>query len=380
MSVAGQTAARCGRCAFCVASCPVFDATLRQALGPRAKVFLLQRLLDGEADMTPQIAEAFQLCTHCGQCEATCPAGVPVLDFVDQGRGMALERGAGPPGLSTALTSLQRDQNPLGHPRAKRRDLWPEDVSPPEPGQTLFWAGCMAAYQDVKVLPATLKIFEALGEPVHSLAGGEGCCGYPVWLAGDRSAFEVIARRNQEALAAPARIVTPCAGCLAAFERIYPESGVETAPVVHFIQWLAEKLAQAAPALREPTQPQRVIYHDPCDLGRRLGVYDPPRQVLQALPGIQLLEFNANRDAAKCCGGGGGLKGVDLELSLTIAEKRALEAVRQNADAIVTACPSCKQNLAQAAARLKKKGLADRRVKVKDVSEIAAESLGPKKG
>ena len=99
---------------------------------------------------------------------------------------------------------------------------------------------------------------------------------------------------------------------------------------------------------KQETKPIKVVYHDPCDMGRHMGVYEPPRNVLKAIPGVELLEFPLNRALAKCCGGGGGLKGFDNQLASDIGYKRLLSAIEIGADAIVSCCPSCKSTFNQA--------------------------------
>jgi glycolate oxidase len=117
----------------------------------------------------------------------------------------------------------------------------------------------------------------------------------------------------------------------------------------------------------------KVAYHDPCDIGRHMNIYDPPRNVLRAIPLVDLIEFPQNRNLAKCCGGGGGMKAFDTDMSLEISYKRVQQASGIGADIIVSACPSCKSNLQVAAARLRKEKKG--RIKVMDITELVAEAL-----
>jgi len=137
---------------------------------------------------------------------------------------------------------------------------------------------------------------------------------------------------------------------------------------------LMEKLVQEGKLVfNQDAKPLRVAYHDPCDMGRHMGVYEPPRNVLKALPGIELLEFPLNRDKAKCCGGGGGMKGFDNQMAGEIGYKRLLSAIDLGADVIVSACPSCKGSFNQAAARARKEKKA--KIKVMDITELVASRL-----
>ncbi|MBW2618889.1 MAG: (Fe-S)-binding protein, partial [Deltaproteobacteria bacterium] len=148
--------------------------------------------------------------------------------------------------------------------------------------------------------------------------------------------------------------------------------GIKASHAIEFIGQLVE-------AGRLEFQPEakglKVAYHDPCDIGRHMGIYEPPRKLLAALPGVELVEFPLNRNLAKCCGGGGGMKGFDLELSLELAEQRVGQAAELGVEAIVSACPSCKSNLTQGAARLKRAGQLEKKMKVFDLTELVAARL-----
>ena len=119
--------------------------------------------------------------------------------------------------------------------------------------------------------------------------------------------------------------------------------------------------------------PTKVAYHDPCDLGRHLNIFEPPRELIKKIPGATLIEFKNNRLLAKCCGGGGGMKAFNTELSAEIAYQRMLEALEVGADTVVSACPACKANLQLAAARLRKEKKG--KIKVMDITELVAEAM-----
>jgi Fe-S oxidoreductase len=370
--------AKCGRCAFCVAGCPVYAATLRQGLSPRSKLFFLDQIDEGHLEWSGDLASAFYLCTHCGQCVASCPSKVPILDRVRQAREQSRQAGLQPGGLTKAVKAIAHSGNPFAEPRTKRLDGPEKEPVDATDARTLYWSGCMAGFQDVRIVPAAHKVFAALGEPVDTLGQAEDCCGYLAWLAGDTASFQAQIEKNAARLSKGGweRLVTTCAGCQVALSRLYPAAGADIPQAVPLSVWLDDALNTAMLKFKDDAPPMTVIYHDPCDLGRHLGVYEPPRRVINALPRVELKEFEANRGSAVCCGGGGGLKAVHPDLSLDLAEQRAVEAVEKEVDAIVSSCPSCKQNFNQALARLRKKGRLKRRIKVMDVVELVAARLG----
>jgi glycolate oxidase len=173
----------------------------------------------------------------------------------------------------------------------------------------------------------------------------------------------------------PSQLITSCAGCLKTFRDIYPSYGglQNGLSVVHAVELMEKLIADGKLTFKTDAPPIKVVYHDPCDMGRHMGVYEPPRNVLKAIPGVDLLEFPLNRNLAKCCGGGGGMKGFDNEMAGDIGYKRLLSAVDLGAEMIVSACPSCKGSFNQAAARARKEKKA--KIKVMDITELVASRL-----
>ena len=167
--------------------------------------------------------------------------------------------------------------------------------------------------------------------------------------------------------------MTTCAGCYKTFKELYPKyvslNGIK---IVHAIEYIDQLVESGKVKFKDGT-PMKVAYHDPCDLGRHLNIFEPPRNLLKKVPGVTLIEFKNNRLLAKCCGGGGGLKAFNNELSGEIAYHRALEALEVGADTIVSACPACKSNLNLAAAKIRKEKKG--RLKVLDLTELVAESI-----
>ena len=173
---------------------------------------------------------------------------------------------------------------------------------------------------------------------------------------------------------APKELITTCAGCLKTFRDLYPKyGGGDGYKALHALELIESLINEGKLAFKQDAEPLKVVYHDPCDIGRHMGIYEPPRNVIKALPGVELLEFPLNRAQAKCCGGGGGMKGFDNQMAGDIGYKRLVSAIDLGADAIVSACPSCKGTFNQAAAkaRKEKKG----KIKVLDITELVAQRL-----
>jgi Fe-S oxidoreductase len=323
------------------------------------------------------------MCTMCLRCVQECPQDAPILDHVTGVRQGLWDGGVSPGALVSMEGSIRADGNPFGEPREARTETYPpplvarvmdEEAEPPE---VLLFPGCVYSYQDPKALSAVVTVLEAAGVDYAVLGEDEGCCGYVDHLAGAEDAFREVARDRMGLIVATgARVlVTPCAGCFRTFSQLYTDvdpGWPGQLEVVHLVEYIDRLLLKGTIPLRGEGKVRMVAYHDPCDLGRHCGVYDAPRRVLSALPGVVLEEFPTSRKEAACCGGGGGLRAFDPETSLEIGERR-LETLPEGMDGVATCCISCKGNLRLAAARSARGG--GPRLRVQTVIELVAASL-----
>jgi len=367
----------CIQCGFCTLGCPTYATDQLETKNARGRIALAQNLLSGSVDPTAEMARRLYQCTLCLNCKSTCPAQVNVSDIITAARRRIYQSGLNPKAFLKAYKSIEQHGNPFLEPREKRTDIHP---TPPflVPGaEVLYWSGCVSSYQDLRIIPATLKVLDAAGIKYSQLGQDEGCCGYFAYITGAMDKFKEIRRLNLEAFkkAGVKTVLATCSGCHKTFHDLYPRYGGNGFKTQHAVEFFHDLLSQGRLKFSDQAKPLKVIYHDPCDIGRHMGLYEPPREVIKALPGVELLEFPLNRALAKCCGGGGGMKGFDLDLSMELAEKRVLQAVEAGAEAIVSACPSCKQNFSQGVARLKKAGQIPRKLKVLDLTELVAQRL-----
>jgi len=364
----------CIMCGFCRNGCPTYKETLLESINARGRVILAYHLLTGRLSPSEALAERFYRCTTCLNCKAVCPAGVLVSDIVEGARQRLVETGFLPQVHKMLIENLKVTGNPFGEPKEKRTDVFPSTFKPKlGPIDTLLFTGCVTSYQDIHIIPDIMKILDKAGVSYTALGKDENCCGYIAYLVGDKE-FRGIAEKNLEAFSKlkPKQIVTTCAGCYKTFKELYPKYIPFNIEVAHAIEYI-NRLIQEGKLKLKDGNPMKVAYHDPCDLGRHLNIFEPPRDLLNKIPGVRLLEFKNNRLLAKCCGGGGGLKAFDTELSEGIAYQRGLEALEVEADIVVSACPACKSNLQLAAAKLRKEKKG--RIKVMDITELVAEAL-----
>ncbi len=378
----------CPRCKTCTGTmhpgeetvesvCPAFERYRYFTYAGGGKCYTAQGLLEGALQPDADMAEVIYRCTLCKACSEQCAAhSAEPSEIARQVRRELVAAGFGPPEPARGLVqSVQRNDNPYGAPRRMRgrwaRGLGLKDASK-EKVKTLYFVGCTA-----DLVPArnhfaanTVKLLQAAGEDFGVLGENEFCCGATVFNLGCAEVFEELARRNVEKLNSleAERIVTSCAGCHSVLAHVYPEVARVEYRVISTPEYLEEMLREGR------LKPGRelglkVTYHDPCHLGRYGGIYDAPRRVLQALPGVELREMRRTREKSWCCGAGAGVKTSYPEFALWIGEQRVREALETGADVLVSACPFCEGNLSDTVAAMG----AD--IGVMDLTDLVLESL-----
>ncbi|HSB04262.1 MAG TPA: (Fe-S)-binding protein [Thermodesulfobacteriota bacterium] len=367
-----EEVSKCNKCGFCLPSCPVFLATGIETYAPRGRNAITRSIVEGKLKVSPQVEKSIYQCIGCKACVEACFPAVRTNDVVVTFRKRLASMGSMPEIHKVLLDNIRRFGNPLGEAKEKRTEIYPKSYEDKQ-GEALLFLGCVPSYQDLHIVPSTMEILKQASVSFSAQGTEELCCGYLAYLVGSEY-FEEIVRQNIEKIEKqkPKFMITPCAGCTKAFRELYPTVSSFDIPIYHTTEYLQKLIEEGRLRFKKPIG-KRVAYHDPCDLGRHLKVYEPPRAILKALPGVEFLEFPTNRNLAKCCGGGGGVKAFDINLSGEVAKERILEASRVGAEIVVSGCPSCKSNLQVAAAKLRKEGKA--KIKVMDITELVVQSL-----
>lgn len=391
---------KCCRCGQCRAVCPTFAELGDEANAPRGRLTTAGAVEEGSLPAAKDLERSISQCTLCLSCASECPSGVQLHQVLLAARaelagrlgvgtvkGMALNLVARRDGLLPAAAKLLwagqtipfrrlpddtglRLRFPLGRIGADR--LLPRFARTPlrqalptlsgEPGATVrvaYFTGCFDNYLDPHVGRDVVSVLRRNGYQVI-VPPGQGCCGLPMLASGLRDAATGLMRRNLAALAegAPDAVVVACASCGSALKGLYAET-LEAAgdgALAQAARDMAAKTYDVAQFLVErgyqaPVNPlaRRVTYHDPCHLVRGQGVTAQPRQILQSIPGLDLVE---HQEADRCCGGGGTFSFSYYALSQRIQERK-LRAIRAtDADAIATGCPGCKFHLNDGLQRL----------------------------
>jgi Fe-S oxidoreductase len=243
--------------------------------------------------------------------------------------------------------------------------------------EVLLYPGCTYPY-DPKIQPSLRYGAELMHEAnvdFGILGSAEKCCGSTAFNLGyvkvlEKYGADNIKTFNQLGIKT---IVTPCSGCLNTLRNLYPEMGECTFQVKHNVELFADLIREGKLKPRY-TIKKTVTYHDPCHLGRHGKIFDAPREILKAIPGLKLIEMDRIREYSFCCGGGGGVRTGKIDFALATAERRIREALDTGAEMVTTACPFCSQNFLD---YLSRSGL---QVEFADVVELLHQSVFGEKG
>jgi succinate dehydrogenase/fumarate reductase iron-sulfur protein len=354
----------CLQCFSCLSVCPYQPLERRTFVGPKYMVDAARVSSDPRARHDAVWRAALGMgvwdCVTCEACTSVCPASVdPMRQAIEVRRGLVEAGGADlvPAEIGAMNDGLMKHGSPWGTPRARRgtwsRGIHVERPATGGPAARLFLAGCYAGgdAEGVSAARAAAELLRLAGRDVEIPVQADTCCGDPARSTGEQGLFDEIRSRNTAAIraAGASTVVTACPHALDAFTRDYDLGGVA---VRHYTQVLAEAAREGRLSFRERPA-ERVTYHDPCYLGRFNGIYDEPRELLRAVPGLELVEMAECRERGLCCGGGGGAVFSDPDAVPRVPERRVAQAVETGATTLAVACQYCFTMLSDAAKTLK---------------------------
>jgi Fe-S oxidoreductase len=355
--------------------CPVqsfFDGV--ETYSSKGRLILTRGLLQGELEPTERLADSIYNCTTCGQCyDRLGLTSLEVNNAIVRARHEVVKTGIWPGQVVGLAESVLVEGNPMAMPAEDRTILYEElvDEFPFRGEGVLYWTGCTTSYRLPVVVESTASVLEEAGVGFGMLGADEGCCGLILYLFGLWDEARENALKVSEGLRDKGveDLVTGCAGCYYAFTRIYPALGVRPSFEIRHTSQLIEGLIKDG-CLHPKKLNRKVTWHDPCDLGRHCGVFEPPRSVIGSVPGLELREPPLNREHTLCCGAGGGLLMYNEELAGRVARTKVEDEISAlGVDSIVTGCPACILNLRNAAKEL------DRAIEVCDLSELVDRCL-----
>ena len=348
-----------------------------------------ERPLVGPADAHGVIdPDVLWSCTNCGACVEECPVDIEHIDHIDgMRRHQVLIESAFPVEAAGMLKNLENKGDPWGMGAGRRGDWIGElDFEVPvadgkidDDVEYLFWVGCAGALEDRarKTTKAIASLLHTAGVTFAVLGPAETCTGDPARRIGNEFVFSMLAAQNIETLneAAPKTIVASCPHCFNTIANEYPQLGGNY-EVIHHTQLLARLVAEGKlkPAGRVE---EKLTYHDPCFLGRHNKVYTPPREILEAVPGVQATEMHRCKERGFCCGAGGARMWMEERIGKRINTERIEEALALDPDTVSTACPYCLVMLGDAVNAKKSSGDAKETLEVIDVAQLLVRSVSP---
>ncbi|MHA1649108.1 MAG: (Fe-S)-binding protein [Candidatus Helarchaeota archaeon] len=334
----------------------------------RGKLRVLYGILEGTLEPSEELARIFFQCPTCGSCHAICHQSYDeninwfICNYIDHTkaweafRADLVEMGLAMPRHKELIQSIEENHNPYFE-KHEDRIKWLSGRQFPEKADILYYMGCTEPYRLPEYAQKMVEILDASGIEYTIAHPDEWCCGSIALRTGHLKIAKELAEHNVEAIQKKGvkNVVIHCAGCYRTFVKDYPEILGKELPfkVYHATEFFLDLVNQGKLKLTKNIN-KKLSYHDPCHIGRAAEIYEPPRELLKKIPGIELVEMKRNRENAWCCGAGGGVKSAFPELAVEIAQDRIKEAEEIGVNTIVTACPFCVRNLRDSAQSLKK--------------------------
>lgn len=370
----------CAKCGYCRNVCTLYDGKGWESSSPRGKWAYLRRVAEGREKFDQEMTDKFLMCTTCERCDYVCQLDLPIEpawavmrgELVNTGKQMSF------PAFELMASSARKEKNIWAN-FAENRDKWiPEDLKAKvkDKADVAYFAGCTAAYVENDIGAASLRLLDAAGIEFTNLGKDEACCGIPMLVAGRWDVFEEILRHNISKMKEREvkTVVTSCPACWLSWKTYYRQwaekLGIEyNFEVKHYSEVITEKLQKGELKFTEPVN-MKLTFHDSCHIGRAGKVYEPPREMLKAIPGVELVEMEHNRENALCCGSVLTRISEPEPTSNLLGKKKIEEALATGAEAIVALCPCCEFQMRVSASENKLD------MPVKDLAAIAAKGLG----
>lgn len=349
----------CTYCGFCKGVCPVFDISSWEGVGPRGKVILAYGLREREIPADESVLERLYQCTTCMNCERRCPSDIKVVEIVENIRRDLVSNDFIYPHHKVIVDRVINTGNPYGE--TEKIKFKYEDKKKAKVG---YFIGCTARYRFPHIANATISILEKLGEDFTII--DDVCCGTTIQRIGwsdeeVKKLMNINLKKIEEK--GVEKVLFTCAGCYRMFKKEYSKFTNIDFEVKHIVEEIADE------GVKLKALEKRITFHDPCHMGRHIGVYDPPREIIKSIPNAKLVEMETNKATAQCCGGGGGLRSAFPEYSKEIAARRIDQADDVEADLVLTSCPFCVTNLKEG------KDMRESKIQVMDLVEVIDQLL-----
>jgi len=373
----------CSQCGYCVEECDQFYGRGWESQSPRGKWYWLRQYMKGREEWTQFMVDTILVCTTCELCNLRCSAALPIEPSWMKLRGQLIheERKMTFPPFEMMAEALRKEGDIWVGYRKNRTDWMPADLGekhgPGKTADTVYFAGCTASYVEHDIAMAAVRLLDEAGVDFTILGNVENCCGTPMLVAGLWDVFEGIMRQNIASVrkAGATTVVSSCPACDMMWRQVYPRwaeklkipFGIRAR---HYSEVVADKIRSGEFSFPDTgRERETVTWHDSCHIGRVSGVYEPPRELIKAIPHVDFVEMSHHHEAAHCCASVLTLI-KEPPVAADIGEIRLNEALEAGAGKVLALCPCCEVQLR--VARDKKK----MPVEIVDLARFASSALG----
>ena len=374
----------CSQCGYCINECDQFYGRGWESQSPRGKWYWLREYMEGREEWDQFMVDTILVCTTCELCNLRCSASLPIESswmklrgkLIDEDRKMTF------PPFEMMAASLTKEGNIWAGYRKRRTDWFPRELwekhGPSHRAKVAYFAGCTASHVETDIAIAAVRLLDAAGVDFTYAGETENCCGTPMLVAGKWDVFEETMKKNIKAIkdVGADTVVTSCPACDMMWRQIYPRRAEKLGidfdiKTKHYTEVIAEQIKNGRFRFPDTGQKTKVTLHDSCHIGRVSSVYDAPREFINAIPGVELVEMEHNRERAHCCGSVLTLI-KEPPVAADIGQARMDEAKATGAEKILAMCPCCEFQFRVTA---QKKGLS---IETVDLARFAAATLGYK--
>ena len=373
----------CSQCGYCVDECDQFYGRGWESQSPRGKWYWLREHMEGRAEWDQAMVDTMLVCTTCELCNLRCSAALPIEQSWMKLRGELIQeqkRMTFPP-FEMMAAALADQGNIWAGYRQNRDDWFPEDMlekhGPDVKSNNIYFAGCTASYVEHDIGQASVRILDEAGVDFTYLGKKENCCATPMIVAGKWDLFLETMQKNISAVKAAGAdtVISSCPACDMMWRHVYPQWADKhnidyDIKAKHYSEVIAEKLKDGSFKFPESENGQTTVtWHDSCHMGRVSHIYEEPREMIKAIPGVEYVEMQHNKDEAHCCGSVLTLI-KDPLVAHDIGKGRLDEAEEAGAEKVLAACPCCEFQLRVS------KDKKNSPVEVVDLARFAASKLG----
>jgi len=350
---------RCFRCGYCKFTydysdfnCPSYKKYRFETYSTGGRLWLIYGIITNEVQWSESLANVLYACSTCGNCTENCrfeKFNDFLVDIIEAARAEAVKSGFCPEKQKVLLERTENSKyyNPYGEPNSDNNDL-KEKYNLPDNAEWVYFIGCTSNYRQKNLRDATIRFLKKA--KIDFTLIDEHCCCSPLLRTGQKKLIQDFMNYNINQInkTGAKKVITSCAGCYRTIKKDWVKLDAAYGfEVYHTVELIKKLLNEDRISINSDFQ-KTVTYHDPCHLGRHMGMYEIPREVYKKIPGIKLVEMRRNRENAWCCGAGGGVKIGYPEWSLEVSKERLEEAKESGASVISSICPFCRTNLSDA--------------------------------